>query len=259
MLGVVEMTNEEYHADTTAISSSGLRTIINKSPRHFKLGQRKETEAMAIGTACHTALLEPEKFRDTYTQKPENMSFATKEGKAWREDNQHKKILSFDNYEMCRGMYKSVYGNKILRPILDTSKKELTYFWKDKETGVLMKMRLDILTQENNIIDLKTTESAAEQDFKKSMHNYAYAFQAMFYMEGAKDMLDLSEYPFFEFWAIEKEAPYEMAIYTPGAESLKRAYIQLRNGLNIYKNCLETNEWPGYDLQAKQIEEPYFG
>lgn len=260
MLGIIEgMTNEEYHADTTALSSSGLRTILNKSPKHYKLGDRKETDAMAIGTACHVALLEPQRFKDTYIQKPENMNFATKEGKLWKEENKGKKILSYENYEMCRGMYKSVYSNRLLRPILETSKKELTYFWQDSETGVPLKIRLDVLTEEGNVIDIKTTESAAPQDFQRSMHNYGYALQAFFYMEGVKNMLNRPDYPSFEFWAIERGAPYEIAIYTPGVESLKRAYIQMRNGVNIYKNCLDNNDWPGYGTEAQKIEEPYFG
>lgn len=78
--------SDAYHAHA-AIGSGDVRAFL-RSPQLF-LDQRaglapRETPAMTFGTACHMAILEPGRFARHCAVKPDGMSFATKEGKAWR-------------------------------------------------------------------------------------------------------------------------------------------------------------------------------
>ena len=57
--------NEQYHQHDS-ISASGLKTIYKKSVYHFLNQRYKETPAMALGTAVHQAILEPNDFYDVY-------------------------------------------------------------------------------------------------------------------------------------------------------------------------------------------------
>src|SRR4051812_44964464 len=71
------ITNDQYHADKTAIGSSALKHML-KSParfysRHF-LGVKDKDEPskqMQLGTMIHTALLEPERFTKNFVIMPE--------------------------------------------------------------------------------------------------------------------------------------------------------------------------------------------
>ena len=58
-----DLPNEEYHR-CDGVSNSMLSDMA-RSPAHFQAArrrQREETPAMAIGTAIHCAVLEPERF-----------------------------------------------------------------------------------------------------------------------------------------------------------------------------------------------------
>lgn len=258
-LGIVEGMSEEDYRAAPGLSSTDLRTIVNKSPAHYKFAEREETPAMALGTAIHMALLETDKFASKYCQKPDGMSFATKEGKTWKEANQDKTILSFDDYEKCRKIYSAVQTNKMAKELLKDTRKELSYFWKDKDTGLLLKCRIDALKPDGTIVDIKTTEDASLNGFRRSMTNYNYKTQAMFYMEGIKDMLGLEQYPEFKYLVIEKSSPHVMASYVNGVESLKAAYVEFKHGLEKYKWCKDNDSWPGYDSETTAVEEFYFG
>ena len=82
------MTNDDYHADTSAISASGLK-LFRRSPAHHYAAyldpnriERKPTAAMKLGTATHCAILEPERFNGEYTVvMPEGLDRHTTAGK----------------------------------------------------------------------------------------------------------------------------------------------------------------------------------
>src|SRR5690554_4633957 len=67
------LSHAAYHRDRSAFSSSQLKLIL-RSPLHFQHGLQAphiEPPAMRIGTAIHTALLEPERFLNLYRVAPE--------------------------------------------------------------------------------------------------------------------------------------------------------------------------------------------
>ena len=71
------LTNAEYHA-SEGISASGLK-LIGRSPLHYwaayldpKREPRVETPALKLGTAIHTAVLEPMRFADEYVVVPDS-------------------------------------------------------------------------------------------------------------------------------------------------------------------------------------------
>src|SRR4051812_43157740 len=63
-----EIRSEIYHA-APALSQSELKLIADKTPRHFhhmKKALRPPSEEMKLGSAAHMAILEPDRFVDTY-------------------------------------------------------------------------------------------------------------------------------------------------------------------------------------------------
>lgn len=82
------MTHDPYH-DRTEVSATDLRRAAERGGwyaiwcRH----NPRTSKAMETGTRIHQAMLEPETFDlSRYVCKPDGMSFATKEGKAWKAD-----------------------------------------------------------------------------------------------------------------------------------------------------------------------------
>ena len=62
---IIKDTNAEYHSQTDYIGSSGLKMIYKKSVDHYLRSKKMDpTDSMRLGTAVHTALLEPDKFND---------------------------------------------------------------------------------------------------------------------------------------------------------------------------------------------------
>ena len=99
---LVQMTNDEYHADHTRISASGLK-LMRKSPKHFKASQddatdEEESNALVFGSLFHCVTLEPEKIASEYAVMPKGIDKRTKEGKAlfadWHADNLSKTIVT---------------------------------------------------------------------------------------------------------------------------------------------------------------------
>ena len=67
-----ELSNADYHADDKSLSSSALKTLAASCPQVFwakHLNPDREspppTKAMDLGTAFHTAVLEPELYDET--------------------------------------------------------------------------------------------------------------------------------------------------------------------------------------------------
>jgi hypothetical protein len=90
---------QAYHA-SRSIGSGDIRDFI-RSPRLFRDSQdgiqTKQTEAMAFGGLAHMAILEPIRFTYQTIAKPAGMSFATKEGKAWRSEQRSANLAIVDS------------------------------------------------------------------------------------------------------------------------------------------------------------------
>lgn len=65
-----ELSNDEYHGEDFKeyISGSNIATVLERSVQHLFFGERKESPALAFGTAVHTAVLEPYLFDKEYIQ-----------------------------------------------------------------------------------------------------------------------------------------------------------------------------------------------
>lgn len=90
-----ELSIESYHA-SKRVSASKLKTFAGKGARAYYAAHEQrawseaDTQAYRAGRAIEDALQRPVDFRAKYIAKPEGMSFATREGKAWRAEQAEK-------------------------------------------------------------------------------------------------------------------------------------------------------------------------
>ena len=202
------MPEDEYHA-LPCLSRSMMDDILNdteeawyKSSFNPDRPEHKETEAMKLGTAIHSAILEPKVFDNLYCKPPSIQDFEGKvilktiddlkafldkygEKKTGKKEDlivrvlQHanpekvviwdmvkqefeasikedgKRVLSSDNSEVIEGIRKSTNRRPKIKDMFTKGYPEVTIIWKNKETGVMCKCRLDYV-RPDKIVELKS-------------------------------------------------------------------------------------------------------
>lgn len=263
-----ELSNHDYHKDTSHISKSGL-DLIEKSPAHYFYKylsgeyQEKSSKALEIGSAVHCAVLEPERFALQYCAFPD-VDRRTKEGKetlaAFYLEHPDKIYLSSDDFAQCLKVAEAVKANPLAAKLLAQGEAESTISWQDPQTGVNCKARPDFVTYVNGsryIVDLKTTEDASKHGFSRSAFKYRYHVQAAFYCDGWKQAKG-EEVEGFVFIAVEKSAPYLVSLYLYEEQELNYGRACYVSNLLTYANCLESQTWPGYSEKVEALALPEY-
>jgi hypothetical protein len=235
---------------------------LSKSPAHFyewyNAPNEDPTNAMVIGTATHTAILEPDKYDQSIIIAPQ-VDKRTKKGKAewatFEEEAKGKIILTQEEANAIEGMKNSVYNNRTAYDYLMEGIPEQSVFFKDPVHNFLCKVRPDYCTSLKEVVDIKSCLDAGYDAFSRAIANYKYHWQALFYLNGLTAVTGV-EHNKFIFIAVEKDPPYGVAVYEATKDMLKTAKKQIAPLLDIYAECLKTNVWPGYKDELQQIELP---
>lgn len=253
---VTGMPNEEYHA-YDGISKSGL-DLIDRSPAHYFFAARREpSRAMEIGTAIHTALLEPDRFSEEYVLLRNVKDRRASEYKAAVKVHGSERVLVSHEADSVAGMQESVMSQPDAKHALSHGfgYKEVSAFIEDPETGVLLRCRYDSLRMDDHkSTDLKKTRNASPEDFAKSILNYRYHVQDAMYSHIYE--LLTGEPLDFRFLAVEDQPPHCAMVYTLDEESKAIGFEQYRENLRTYADCLNAGEWPGYADPVQTIGLP---
>lgn len=239
------MSNEEYHA-APGLSKSSL-DLVNKSINHLihRDTVRVETPAMILGTAVHSAVLEPLTWPDGYMRGPE----VDKRNKAWTEakekaDDAGIVLIDPADYDKVETMAERVfeYDDQVIRAIAHGDGiAEGSLFVKHPATGMLLKCRPDyLLPKQQIVVDLKTTMDASPEGFARSCGKYRYDIQEALYTHCLQEHYGGNWK--FVFLAVENRPPFNVGVYTLGEESLIAAHQQFNSDIRKYVNWHE-----GYD------------
>lgn len=248
---------DQYHADP-AYSFSAIKQAM-RSPAHLKAwltAPPEQTPAMRIGTLTHLAVLQPDLFGSTTAVAP-IVDRRTKEGKSiWEQfqaQNTGKEIITNDEREQLTAMRDSVRIHPAASALLGEGTAEVSVFNQCVETGLPLKARMDWV-RENAIVDLKTTEDASPAGFAKSVSNYRYDLQAAHYRRMLK-LQGRGELPYILI-AVEKEAPFAVAVYRLDEGDLTLADMQMQQQLRAIASCCEFNSWPAYSREVETLTLP---
>lgn len=251
--------NEAYHA-LPAVSPSRLK-VLARSPLHYYdrfLAPDREpqetTPAMAVGTALHLAVLEPDTIAARVAVAP-SVDRRTKAGKeaaaAFEEEAAGKTVISRDDYDRVRSMAEAVRQHPAARFLLDLpGAVEQSYIWTDRR-GIDCKCRPDWHANDRSIVvDVKTTKDASRPEFMKSIANFDYHLQAAWNRQalGAEQFLIV---------AVESQRPWAVAVYPVSGALLAAGERRIEAALDTLADCQQTGHWPGYgDLIAEPIDLP---
>lgn len=256
------LTNAEYHA-RPEVSKSGL-DLVHRSPLHYwnrYLNPDRivepPTEAMTLGSALHTRVLEPHLFDDEYIVAPEGIDRRFKEGKLqWADFEaraEGRTVLKGEDAARITAMADAVRKHKAASFLLTMpGKAEQSYFWTDVETGEKCKCRPDWHSADGRIIvDVKTTEDGRPGKFlRDSVLGYRYHVQAAFYMQG------LPSAEVFLFVVVEKKPPFAVAVYSLPQKLIDRGLTEAHNDLSLIASCRVTNLWPSYSEEIEELSLP---
>lgn len=259
---VTGMPLEVYHdscCDGPSISSTGLRTIISKSPLHFwdsspynpQRAPREEKQHFALGSAVHTLLLGEHGFRDKYVVRPEQWNdWRTNAAREWREQMLAlgKTILTPEDLEKIRGIAQSMQREPIIQQGLFSGYAEASMFWKDAETGLWLKARPDSWQAEMNFIaDLKTISEASRESCERSIGEYGYAQQLGLVGEGVKALtgIDVPNDGYILVF-VETTRPYAVNLKPVDAGAIWKGRALNRKAIRIAAECFKTGDWPSY-------------
>lgn len=245
------ISHKDYHSWTEIVSNSYLGRL-NRCPAYAKVKQ-EDSPAMSFGRAFHCYVLDGV---DAYVEQyavADNVDTRTKAGKEWwktfKENNPDKEIISLDDHEKIVKMRQSIEDHPLAWMLIKQGISEQTIIWQDEDTGLLCKCRPDRIPDGNKgvVLDLKTTRSADEYNFRRDVVNLGYAREAGFYLEGfAKITGAKFQDLIFTFIAVEKDEPYRCEVYTLDSDFLDYGWREAKRLLWVEQECRVANFWPAY-------------
>lgn len=175
----------------------------------------KPTDAMKFGTAFHAYLL----GTSDVVSLPEGESFRSKDNQKWRADQLEAGniIVSYNDMQLLKRMKEGIEQTSLMpeypdyMEIIEQGTKEQCIEWKDRQTGLMLKAKPDLIPAGTDyLVDLKTAQEADAESFAKEVINYGYHIQTVFYRAAVAackpDAFDRgSKAPStMQFWVFEK-------------------------------------------------------
>lgn len=175
----------------------------------------KPTDAMKFGTAFHAYLL----GTSDVVSLPEGESLRSKDNQKWRDEQLEAGniIVSYNDMQLLKRMKEGIEQTSLMpeypdyMEIIEQGTKEQCIEWKDRQTGLMLKAKPDLIPVGTDyLVDLKTAQKADAESFAKEVINYGYHIQTVFYRAAVAackpDAFDRgSKAPStMQFWVFEK-------------------------------------------------------
>jgi hypothetical protein len=104
------------------------------------------------------------------------------------------------------------------------------------------------------VADVKTTEDARPDAFRKSVANYGYHRQDAFYRGGLSAIGASAQH--FVFVVVEKTPPHAVAIYALDQDAVSRGFNSVQADMRRLAECMRSGEFPGYDASIQTLSVP---
>lgn len=243
-------------------SRSYLWDLLMTSPYEMEWGRdRRESAAMRMGTAIHTAVLEPHLLDTHYTV----WDVRDENGKLKARNPRHKEYAAFlaaatangqevlteEEWATVQKVREYVVARKGVRALLDGGMAEKSVTWRDPKTGEWCKARPDFVDPNRGwVIDLKKCD--APNMWKRGQLNLwkalaevehrGYHMQAAMIREGLSYVgIDVKEH--WLMWVRSEGAPL-IAMTRLQADHMKDGHELFREGIDLYHKCKQSGEWP---------------
>lgn len=255
----------EYHRHP-ALSASGAKRLLSPGcPALFKHdrdnGGRPNKRAFDVGHAAHAAVLgvglemvvvDADNWMTKAAKEIRDAAYA--EGKC--------PILAKEKAAvdaMALEIRRHPLASKLLDP--ERGRPEVSVFWHDEKHGIDRRARFDWLTNPVSgvptlvVPDYKTTRSAEPRAFARSIFDFGYDMQAVFYSDAVR-AAGLAEDVEFLFIAQETTAPYLVTVHELDDMSLAVGRARVDEACALFRECTETGIWSGYSDDIELVGPP---
>ena len=257
------MPADDYHADRTSISSSGLRALLNPGcPAQFKYDidhPQPSKKEFDFGHAAHKLVL------------GEGPDLEVVEGARWDTKDAKAQVaairerggvpLKKHEYEQVQAMADAIRRHPLAGPLLmpGTGIAERSIWWTDPATGVRCRCRPDRLKQLPGLtlcVDYKSTRDASPTGISKAIETYGYHQQDALYVDGIEAAgLAARGSARFVFVFQSKIAPYLITVRELSEHDRTIGRAKNDRALRTYAECLRTDTWPDWTGPVTDIPE----
>ena len=220
----------------------------------------EDTAAKDFGSAFHMLLLEPENFDRAYAVKPDGMTFATKEGKAWRAEQEEsgREIITAAEHErmlrMCEEIELHPTGQLV---VARKAMAEATMAAQDPETGLWLKARPDLLMTDAPpmAVNLKTAARPNPRLWQRQASDLGYHVSAAFTRRVAR-LVGLDASLPYAFLVVGSKPPHLPFVATLKDSAMAWGDLIVTAALRRFADCLSSGKWPGYADAVVEIDLP---
>lgn len=240
----LDISNADYHS-AEGISKSTLDKVAQGASQYLwslscPLATNPNTKALDIGTLIHCMLGEHDEFEKRYIVQPDFGDLRLKENKAqkqaWEEERANSDLIVISQDEM--NMANDIYASCLAHPLASkyiTDKNaisESSIFVTDKDTGLQLKVRPDILLPHKQlIVDIKTTSDF--NNFEKSIDLFRYDVQQAMYTEVVSKHYGVK----FDFVFLVVSTKQNMGRYPVKVVKLAKSFLS--KGKTIFRRDVE--------------------
>lgn len=267
---------DQYHRDTNlfdgwSISSSGLRALLRRpaeywwsSPYNPDAEAPETKSALEFGKAAHMLLLGEQGFKERYALRPaqyENdkgewkpWSGNSNACKAWLADQEKagRVVILDSDLTHIRHIAAALERKEAIRLGILNGRIERSIFHRDGD--VWLKARPDAIpSSSGDFVDLKTAASVDDESLSRSLYSNGYHVQAGLMRWIVRETLGPDAFTSFTFVFVEKGPPYDVRVMQLKDSDIDRGEALARKGVGIFRECIKSGEWPGYDGFAQDI------
>jgi hypothetical protein len=258
---VDDLSADDYHADRTSISSSGLRALLNPGcPAQFKYDRdhpQAPKREFDLGNAVHAAVLgeghdivEIVGFSDY--KKGDARALRDEAYAAGKVPLLPKEKVQVD------AMAKAVREHPLAGPLFAPGSgiAERSIYWTDAATGVRCRVRPDWLKQlpgTTLCVDLKTIKDAAPDTISRAIRDHNYHQQDPLYIDGIEAARLAPDGCRFIFAFVSKIPPYLITVRELTDQDRDIGRARNERALRIYAECESTDTWPDWTGPVTEI------
>jgi hypothetical protein len=290
-----KLPSDDYHGDLGSYSKSSLVDfdLYPKNMIYQRLAERtpKNNQKFDMGSAAHTAVLEPEKIERDIAVCPDellgkNGARSTKAYKEWAASQPtNVALLTTKQWDSIRAIRDSIHENpnhSKAKNFLTGGLPEVSCFWEEQFHGdevdpdsgyhkmipyqygeasddthkIMVKCRPDYLPYNGVAVDLKTTATPIDKEgFTRQAYNLHYHWSAALTLRGLTTATT-KQHRIYVFVVVEINPPHEVAVYRATEDFVALGKMQVMSAMSRLSWCDKNNHWPGMPDRIQQVGLP---
>ncbi|SDN18765.1 PD-(D/E)XK nuclease-like domain-containing protein [Streptomyces wuyuanensis] len=249
---------DDYHADRTSISSSGLRALLPPGcPAQYlydRNNPKPPKREFDLGNATHTEIL-GDGHEIEVIDAPNWLKADAREKRDAAYDQRRVPLLHHE-YEQVQAMAAAIRQHPQAGPLFaGKGIAERSLYWTDPATGVRCRARPDWLKEYPGLtlaVDLKTIKSSDPETVSRAIRDHSYHQQDPLYIDGITAVLKPADVRFV-FVFVSKQPPHLITVGELVQQDRDTGRARNERALRIYADCQATGNWPDWTGTTTEI------